>query len=120
MLRLGLTCLSQHKRDLGHLAYITISSTLGSLLQLLAFGWTLYNAYLAGQQGQSYGKKQVGISLVRVSDGQFIGGGMGIVRSFAHIIDAVICYIGFLFPMWDPKKQTLADKIMGTVVIEKQ
>lgn len=97
---------------------IAISSSLGTLLSLAALGWGLYNAYLAGESGQSFGKKQAGITLVKASDGQFIGGMMGIVRSFAHVVDGIICYIGFLFPLWDPKKQTLADKIMGTVVIE--
>jgi uncharacterized RDD family membrane protein YckC len=32
-------------------------------------------------------------------------------------VDAFICYIGFLWPLWDTKRQTLADKIMQTVVI---
>jgi uncharacterized RDD family membrane protein YckC len=32
-------------------------------------------------------------------------------------VDGIICYIGWLFPLWDAKKQTLADKIMGTVVV---
>ena len=48
--------------------------------------------------------------------GQIIGGGMGIVRHFAHLVDSLICYIGWFFPLWDPKRQTIADKIMKTVV----
>jgi len=39
------------------------------------------------------------------------------LRDLCHFIDAVICYVGFLFPLWDAKRQTLADKIMKTVVI---
>jgi hypothetical protein len=39
------------------------------------------------------------------------------VRQLAHIVDAIICYIGFLFPLWDNKRQTLADKIMTTVCV---
>ncbi|MBI3256680.1 MAG: RDD family protein [Actinobacteria bacterium] len=97
----------------------SISWSLGALLALAALGWALYNAYLAGETGQSYGKKQAGIKLVKMSDGQLIGGAMGIVRHLAHFADGIICYIGFLFPLWDPTKQTLADKIMGTVVIEQ-
>ena len=27
------------------------------------------------------------------------------------------CYIGFLFPLWDAKRQTFADKIMTTVCV---
>jgi hypothetical protein len=35
----------------------------------------------------------------------------------AHIIDGAICYIGYLFPLWDAKRQTIADKIMTTVCL---
>ena len=48
---------------------------------------------------------------------QPIGFGMSIVRQIAHFVDAAICYIGFFFPLWDPKRQTLADKIMTTVCV---
>ena len=78
----------------------------------------LYNAYLSGVTGQSIGKKQAGIRLLRESDGQVIGGGLGIGRYFLHILDALPCYIGFLWPLWDAKKQTFADKILHTVVVD--
>ena len=45
------------------------------------------------------------------------GGGAGIGRFFLHIIDALPCYLGFLWPLWDAKRQTFADKVMGTLVI---
>ncbi len=38
-------------------------------------------------------------------------------RQLAHVIDAAICYIGYLFPLWDAKRQTIADKIMTTVCV---
>jgi len=98
-----------------------VSDVLGFLVSLLgwlgAIGFTLYNAYLGGETGQSIGKKQLGIRLLRESDGQPIGGGLGIGRYFLHIVDGIICGIGYLFPLWDPKKQTLADKILATVVV---
>lgn len=49
--------------------------------------------------------------------GQPIGVLMAFVRDICHFVDGVICYIGFLFPLWDAKRQTIADKIIGTVVI---
>ncbi len=49
--------------------------------------------------------------------GQPIGVLMAFVRDICHFVDGVICYIGFLFPLWDAKRQTIADKIVGTVVI---
>jgi uncharacterized RDD family membrane protein YckC len=49
-------------------------------------------------------------------EGRSIGGGLSFVRQLAHILDG-ICYIGYLWPLWDARKQTFADKIMGTVVV---
>jgi uncharacterized RDD family membrane protein YckC len=95
-----------------------VSSALGTLLTLAALAWGIYNAYLQGQTGQSTGKKQGGLRLLREDDGQVIGGGAGIGRFFLHIIDALPCYLGFLWPLWDAKKQTFADKIMRTVVVK--
>ena len=97
--------------------FYSISRPLGFLFQLAALAWTLYNAYLGGQTGQSIGKKQAGIRLISEGTGQPIGGGMGIARAFVHIIDAIPCYLGFLLPLIDAKNQTIADKILKTVVV---
>jgi len=94
------------------------SSGLGLILQLAALGWAVYNAYLGGQTGQSYGKKIAGIRLISEATGMPPGGGLGIGRYFVHIIDALPCYLGFLWPIWDSKKQTFADKLLKTVVVK--
>ena len=100
-----------------------ISDTLGFLIAtvgwLAALAWALYNAYLAGQTGQSYGMQQFKIRLLKEADGQPIGGGMGIARAFINIINSIPCYVGWLWPLWDPKKQTFTDKILSTVVIDE-
>jgi uncharacterized RDD family membrane protein YckC len=90
------------------------------LLYLVSLGITVYNRWIMqGRTGQSWGKQVLKLRLVRMSDGQPIGGGMAFVRDLAHFIDAIICYIGFLFPLWDARRQTLADKIMSTVVLSE-
>jgi uncharacterized RDD family membrane protein YckC len=91
---------------------------LGLLIDLVALVWGFYNAYQGGATGQSYGKRMVGTRLLRESDGGFIGGGAGIGRVFVHILDGIPCYLGYLWPLWDAKRQTFADKIMGTIVIK--
>jgi uncharacterized RDD family membrane protein YckC len=96
---------------------IRISSALFIPGVLALIAYVLYNAYLNGSTGQSIGKKVVGLKLISEATGQPIGGGMGIVRYFAHFIDSLICYVGWLFPLWDAKRQTIADKILKTVVI---
>jgi uncharacterized RDD family membrane protein YckC len=88
------------------------------LLDLIIVAWWVYNrGYLAGTTGQSWGKKVLNLRLIGEASGQPIGFGMALVRDICHIVDAIICYIGFLFPLWDAKRQTLADKIVKTLVI---
>lgn len=88
------------------------------LIGLAALGWTIYNRwYQAGTTGQSLGKKVLNLRLVSEETGQPIGTLMAFVRDICHIIDSVICFIGYLFPLWDAKRQTIADKIVRTVVI---
>jgi uncharacterized RDD family membrane protein YckC len=83
----------------------------------LMLGLTIWNRYIrAGRTGQSWGKKVLGIRLVRESDGQPIGAGMAFVRDLAHIVDGFF-YLGYLWPLWDAKRQTFADKICSTVVL---
>ena len=96
------------------------STGLGLLANLAALAWGLYNAYLGGQTGQSYGKKIANTRLISEATGAPIGGGLGIGRYFVHILDAIPCYIGFLWPLWDSKRQTFADKILKTVVVNAE
>lgn len=96
-------------------------SAVGVIMMLLAIvlglAATLYLAYMEGTTGQTPGKKVVGIRLIREADGQVLGFGMAFVRKLCHILDGAACYIGFLWPLWDDKRQTFADKIISTVVV---
>ncbi|WP_310961601.1 RDD family protein [Nocardioides terrisoli] len=86
-----------------------------------AAGFVIWNQIVRqGRTGWSLGKRVVGIRLISERTGQPIGGWMCFVRYLAHILDALPCYIGYLWPLWDQKRQTFADKIIGTVVIPQQ
>jgi uncharacterized RDD family membrane protein YckC len=87
------------------------------LAYVAAFGYYVVQFIKQGRTGQTIGQKVVGLRLLNEQTGQPIGGGMAFVRSIAHTIDSIICYIGWLFPLWDAKRQTIADKLMGTVVV---
>ena len=97
--------------------FFAVSSTLGTLFWLVGIGWVIYNKYLEGTTGQSYGKKIAGTKLVRAQDGELVGAGNAILRWLCHIVDGLPCYVGYLWPIWDEKRQTFADKIMSTYVI---
>ena len=61
--------------------------------------------------------RALGIRLVGEQTGQPIGPLLAFARDLAHIVDGIICYVGFLLPLWDAKRQTLADKLVKTVVV---
>lgn len=97
-------------------------SALGSgiivLTSLLSLAYVIWNyGYRQGKTGQSIGKSVMKFKVVSEKTWQPIGFGMSVVRQIAHFVDSVICYIGYLFPLWDSKRQTLADKIMSTVCV---
>ncbi|MBO2464216.1 RDD family protein [Actinomadura violacea] len=87
---------------------------IGGALMLAGGLWICYQE---GTTGQSIGKRQMGIRLVSAQTGQPIGFGMAFVRKLAHIADSFLCYLGFLWPLWDERKQTFADKIVNTIVV---
>ncbi|MET7489787.1 RDD family protein [Streptomyces sp. NPDC005538] len=87
---------------------------------VLILGLAIWQLIQEGKTGQTVGKKALGIRLVRESDGQPLGVGMAFVRRLAHFVDSIACYLGWLWPAWDAKRQTFADKIMGSIVIRTQ
>ncbi len=95
---------------------------IGGLIQLAAVGWGLYNGYLAGSTGQSVGMKQSGLRLVGADSGGLLGGSQGLVRNLLLVPGMLCCapllLVDNLWPLWDPKKQTLRDKIGKSVVIK--
>ena len=100
----------------------TQTSTVGQLSMILAglivLIYVIWNyGYRQGTTGSSIGKSIMKFKVVSEKTGQPIGFGLSIVRQLAHIVDGAICYIGFLFPLWDAKRQTIADKIMTTVCL---
>ena len=88
----------------------------GWSLSLAILAYVIWNwGYRQGTTGSSIGKSVLKFKVVSEATGQPIGFGMSVVRQLAHFVDAIICYIGYLFPLWDAKRQTIADKIMSTV-----
>jgi RDD family len=86
------------------------------MLAVLAYGIWNYG-YRQGTTGSSIGKSMMKFKVVSENTSQPIGFGLSIVRQLAHAIDAAICYVGFLFPLWDSKRQTIADKMIKTVCV---
>ncbi|MFE0350493.1 RDD family protein [Streptomyces griseoluteus] len=99
---------------IGAKANIPALSLVGFLF-MIAF--LVYQVIQEGKTGQTIGKKAVGTRTLKEETGQPLGGGMAFVRQLAHFIDGLPCYLGYLWPAWDSKRQTFADKICGSIVI---
>jgi uncharacterized RDD family membrane protein YckC len=92
---------------------------LNGFFGLVGIAYTAYLGYLDGLTGQTPGKAVMGTRVVN-AQGQLIGSGMGIGRKFAHIIDSIVCGLGYLLPLVDSKRQTIADKVVNTYVVVGQ
>jgi uncharacterized RDD family membrane protein YckC len=80
---------------------------------LFAVAWFVYNTvHRQGSTGQSVGKKALGIAIYQAGTSQPLGGGLTFARSLVHVVDAIPCFIGFLWPLWDKENRTFADMIM--------
>jgi uncharacterized RDD family membrane protein YckC len=89
----------------------------GVALALAGLGWDIYNRWIvAGRTGQSLGKRVMKISLVSEQTGQPIGPLNAFCRDLVHILDGA-AYVGYLWPLWDDKRQTFADMLMKTAVL---
>jgi uncharacterized RDD family membrane protein YckC len=96
----------------------TLAWIIFSVCVLIAIVFSLWNFVVRqGNTGSSIGKQMMKFKVVGEQTQQPIGVGKSFIRQIAHAIDGAICYIGFLFPLWDAKRQTIADKLMKTVCV---
>ncbi|MCX2934765.1 RDD family protein [Mycobacterium sp. CVI_P3] len=112
--------------DLGEFC-ATGASTTGQVavvvFGLAAIAFVVWNlGYRQGTTGSSIGKSVMKFKVVSEKTGQPIGFGLSFVREVLYLAASYLCFgivwlIAVLFPLWDPKRQTLADKIMTTVCL---
>ncbi|MBA8795409.1 putative RDD family membrane protein YckC [Friedmanniella endophytica] len=88
------------------------------VLYVIMLGWSVYDRWLLqGRTGQTLGKRVLKIRLINEANGAPIGAGMAFARDLVHYLDGV-AYVGYLWPLWDEKRQTFADKLLKTVVVD--
>lgn len=88
----------------------------GSLVGIV-ISWLYYALQESGASQATLGKRAVGIKVTTVS-GERITFGQASGRYFGKIISSLILCIGYLMMLWDDKKQTLHDKLAGTLVVK--
>ena len=105
-----------------------IADALGVLMLVVTYlggvGFSIWNLCLKqGSTGQSIGKEKQGVKLIKDETAQPVGGGMAFVRYLvAGLLSGVTCGIygllDYLWPLWDPEKKRLTEKILKMSVIK--
>lgn len=89
------------------------------LFVLAGVAFFLYQSRRQGTTGATIGKAAVGIKVVDSNTGAYIGFGRSLGRQlFAAFISGNICMLGYLWALWDSRKQTWHDKVVNSVVIK--
>ncbi|MGJ9412048.1 RDD family protein [Aeromicrobium sp. CF4.19] len=101
----------------GPLTVVGVVLSMLSVLVVIAF--TFWNLGVRqGRSGQSLGKQIVSIKVVK-EDGTTLGTWLSVGRTLLFsLLTTCTCYINALWPLWDPKKQALHDKVVNTVVLK--
>jgi uncharacterized RDD family membrane protein YckC len=90
----------------------------GSVISIV-IGWLYYASMESGANQATFGKKAMGLK-VTDEGGSPISFGQATGRHFGRYISTLILFIGYLMMLWDDKKQTLHDKMAGTLVIKNK
>jgi uncharacterized RDD family membrane protein YckC len=119
-----ITDMSEH--DLGEFCS-TDASTLGQVSALgiapiIALAYVIWNlGYRQGQTGSSIGKTIMKFKVISEKTGQPLGFGMSFVREIVYLVAyfgcGILWLVAVLFPLWDPKRQTLVDKIVSSICL---
>ena len=97
------------------------AAMLGLQLLFQGIGWIATVAYYVyfTAKGQTLGKKALKIRVVRVENGEAPGYTKAFLREVVgKMVSAAVLGLGYLWMLWDGKKQTWYDKIAGTVVVK--
>lgn len=84
-----------------------------------AVAGALYSILLwVNWNGQTLGKKLMKIKVVK-EDGTALTYSDAVVRYLGYIVSTVVLFIGYLWIIWDEKKQGWHDKIAKTLVVKE-
>jgi len=92
---------------------------ISTILYLIgALGAIAYWVVLVGnERGQTVGMMALNIRVVDTATGGAIGYGRSFLRALMMWIGSIPFYLGWLWMLWDPQKQTWHDKVANTYVV---
>jgi uncharacterized RDD family membrane protein YckC len=95
--------------------YVILDVTGYIIAIALSIAYFIY--FEGGATGQTIGKRVLGIRVVDYGSGGPLGYGKAFLRYIGRIASGAICYLGYLWVIWDKEKQGWHDKIANTVVV---
>lgn len=104
-------------------ALVCETATSGSIAMLVAclaaflIVLVLYEVIMIGRSGQTLGKMATGIKVIDNRTGAPLSYGSSFGRWFMKVVVNQICFLGFLWPLWDDENQGLHDKVVGSWVV---
>jgi hypothetical protein len=101
-----------------------IGDAIGIIIAIVGFAYVIAVAirlYIQrGHLGADIGDAVVGQTLVREATGVPMGSGWSVFgRNLLSFINSLPLYLGWLWPLWDAKRQTFVDKVLHTVVVQR-
>ena len=90
----------------------------GLIIFVLVIVYAVVYLWLVSTRGQSPGKMALGIKIVRM-DGSSLGFGGALIREIiGKLVSSLIFYLGYIWILFDGKRQGWHDKIAGTYVVK--
>jgi uncharacterized RDD family membrane protein YckC len=98
-----------------------VCSLLDGLLAIvtLGIGWTIWS-FFTYPNGQTPGKKLMGIRVISLNDGKSLTFWMTLLREWIvkGFIGGLTFGIAYLWILFDDRNQTLYDKVLNTIVVD--
>jgi len=77
-----------------------------------------YSVYFIGSSsGQTPGMRLLNIRVIDAETGGRVDYGRAFIRYLVAIVSGLVCYVGYLWMLWDPERQTWHDKVASTFVV---
>ena len=90
----------------------------GSWTLIAAVAVTIIVAAGSTEDGCGWAHRMMHLQVLVRRTGRPVSKARMAAREIAHLADAVT-FIGFLWPWWDRNRQTFADKLAGTIVVDR-
>jgi uncharacterized RDD family membrane protein YckC len=101
----------------GYVISVAISIFVLGWLFSVAFGVAYHVFFIASPSGQTPGMRLFKVRAISALTGNQVDYGNAFVRYVVSLISGLACFVGYLWMLWDPERQTWHDKVARTYVV---